>query len=126
MRAGADIRHTVEVSEEGQILLDRQTPVDAALLGAREPHLRAHAPLVAHAVIAAHGDRPGGRLDERGDNLRQRRLARAVPAYEAEDFSLGDFERHAAQRFYRRDALAAEIQAHARERDGVSFGEVFG
>ncbi len=100
-RARRARREAVEPREENQILLDRQAPVEAALLGAGEADLRAHALLVAHAVEAAHDDRARGRLDERGDDLGERRLARAVATDEAEDFALAHLERDAAERRHR-------------------------
>src|SRR3712207_4463310 len=105
-------------------MLDRQTPVEAALFGARQAHLRAHARLLAHAVEAAHVDGAFGRLHERRDYLRERSLARAVAPYEPEDFALSDFERDVVQGLDRRGLLHAQESARARERDGVGLRDV--
>src|SRR5919202_2583208 len=111
----------VEPREEDEVLLDGEPPVEAALLGARQAHLRAHLLVVAHAVEAADRDRAVGRLDERGDDLGERRLARAVAPDEAEDFPLAHVEGDLPERLDGRARLHPEEAAQAGERGGAGL-----
>jgi len=68
----------VQTREKHQVLFRGQSPIKTALLGSRETDLTPHLFVVRDAVVAMNGHAAGRRLDQRGDDLRERRFARAV------------------------------------------------
>ena len=90
-------RHAVEPADHRQVLEPRQVLVDGRVL-AGESDLLAQLGRVADHVEAGDGSRSAVRLEQRGENPHERRLAGAVGAEQPEHGPARDVEIDVAQR----------------------------
>ena len=96
----ADLGERQDVVEFRFDLLGREAqerPVEEDILAAAELVVEARAKLQQGIDAATDLDRAAGRTDDAADDLKQRGLAGAVLADDAEGFALADFERYILQ-----------------------------
>src|ERR1044072_7766259 len=111
----------MKTREEHQILLRRQTPVKTSFLCCRQSNLAANLFVVSYTVVSADSDPASRWLDERGDDLGQGRLARAVASNQTKDLACLNFKRNIAKCLDRIIHRTAKECAEPSKGDGVSF-----